>query len=179
MLQDLHSFINFTKNINIYQSKHILNCYQGAFIAKFPDIKIFNEMNDVKLVQCCQSGQIINLYIVMFPKIIKQCLLLSTSQPQIFLVSRKIDKNASIITAAAVAILSALKHVKNFNSGHNKWVVVSDSMSVLSNLANNKLYASTKYIIYLIKQLWIKLFQSNIEVSSVWEPSHIGRRRRK
>ena len=89
-------------------------------------------------------------------------------------IGRKIDKNSSIFTAEAVAILSALKHIENCNSGHNKWMVVSDSMSVLENLANNKLHANTNYLVYLIKELWVKLYQSNIVVGFVWVPSHIG-----
>ena len=40
MLQDLQSFMNFIQNLNIYQSKYILPCYEGSFIAKFPDINI-------------------------------------------------------------------------------------------------------------------------------------------
>ncbi|KAH9635912.1 hypothetical protein HF086_002472 [Spodoptera exigua] len=86
----------------------------------------------------------------------------------------KINANASIFTAEAVAILAALKHIKHKNGGHYKWVIVSDSMSVLQNLKNNKLNANTNYFIFSIKQSWLDLFRDGFEVYFMWVPSHCG-----
>lgn len=179
MLEELHNFIKFIKDANVYQSKNILPCYQGTFIGKFPEIKIIiknkkelstketvnallSEWSDHKFVYCDGSKS---------NKAVSFAIYEPTSNIG---VGHKIYKDTSIFTAEAVAILSALTHIKNLNSGHNKWIVVSDSMSVLKNLENNKLHANTNYIIYLIKELWTELSQSHIKVSFVWVPSHIG-----
>ncbi|XP_037301062.1 uncharacterized protein LOC119191263 [Manduca sexta] len=63
---------------------------------------------------------------------------------------------------------------KNCNSDHTKWIIVSDSRSVLENLANNQFHANTNYVIYLIKELWVELSKLDIVVRFVWVPSHIG-----
>lgn len=86
----------------------------------------------------------------------------------------KLDNNFSIFSAEAVAILCALKHIQEHNRGCLNWVIVSDSMSVLKNLKNNVINANANYIIYAIKQLWVKLSNLNIQVDFLWVPSHIG-----
>lgn len=179
MLQGLQSFINFIQNLNIYQSEHILPCYEGTFIAKFPAINITlkgkKDLPTKEEVNALLSGWSDHKFVYTDGSKNDRAVSFAIYEPSSNIgIGRKIDKNSSIFTAEAVAILSALKHIKNCNSGYNKWIVVSDSMSVLENLANNKLNANTNYLIYLIKELWVELYQSNIVVSFVWVPSHIG-----
>ncbi|KAL0861624.1 hypothetical protein ABMA27_002064 [Loxostege sticticalis] len=87
----------------------------------------------------------------------------------------KINSNTSIFTAEAVAILAALKHIKLKNNGHHKWLIVSDSMSVLESMRNNKFNANTNYLISLIKESWLDLLTiHNVKVKFMWVPSHVG-----
>lgn len=86
----------------------------------------------------------------------------------------KIHKDASIFTAEAAAVLTALRHIQIHNRGILNWVIASESMSVLKALQNNKLDANTNYLIHAIKDLWHLLSNNNIVVAFVWVPAHKG-----
>lgn len=177
MLQGLQSSLNFLRSLNIYQSSRMLPCYEGSFHSKFPamNIVINNDLSTKEDVYVMLSEWIDHKFIYTDGSKNDDAVAFAIFEPSSNIgVGHKIDKHASVFTAEAVAILSALKHITNRNLGHAKWVVVSDSMSVLRNLANNKLHANTNFIIYLIKQLWVELSDSNINVSFAWVPSHKG-----
>lgn len=177
MLEGFQSLLNFLQNLNIYQSSLMLPCYEGSFISKFPAINIVinNDLSTKEEVYAMLSEFIDYKFVYTDGSKNENAVSFALFEPSLNIgVGHKIDKNASIFTAEAVAILSALKHIKNRNLGHTKWAVVSDSMSVLKNLNNNKLHANTNYIIYLIKQLWVELADSDINVSFAWVPSHKG-----
>lgn len=82
--------------------------------------------------------------------------------------------SASIYTAECYAILGALEFIKENPVLSSKWLLISDSMSVLKALQCRTLDAKTSFIIYEIKNLWWKLYEVNIEVKLMWTPSHIG-----
>lgn len=177
MLQEFQSFLDFLQNLNIYQSDRTLPCYEGSFVAKFPamNIVINNKLSVKEEVTVMLAEWTNHKFVYTDGSKNDSAVAYAIYEPsQNIGIGHKIDKHLSIFTAEAIAILGALKHIKNHNQGHKKWVVVSDSMSVLKNLANNSLHADTNYIIYCIKELWVDLSLSGIFVGFMWVPSHIG-----
>ncbi|KAJ8728956.1 hypothetical protein PYW07_006652 [Mythimna separata] len=73
-----------------------------------------------------------------------------------------------------MAISAALDFISEENSGIISWLIVTDSMSVLMALDNNKLDASTNYIIYRIKEKYFTLQSRDFDIKFLWTPSHIG-----
>ncbi|KOB77161.1 putative pol-like protein, partial [Operophtera brumata] len=126
MLQDFQSFFYSLQNLNIYQSSHILPCYEGSFISKFPAMKIIinNNLSTKEEVYVMLSLWIDHKFIYTDGSKNDNAVSFAIFEPSLKIgVGHKIDKHASIFTAEAVAILSALKHIRNRNLGHKKWVV--------------------------------------------------------
>lgn len=178
IMRDLPRYIQYLQDFPIYKSlTSSLPCYEGDFQSKFPPIKIFidnelsskeevysklSEWDDHRFLYTDGSKNDSSVSFAFFDSFLKRGM------------GYKLDKNASVFTAEAVAILAALEHIKYQNQGYNKWLILSDSMSVLKNLNNNKLHANTCYLIYAIKQAWYDLSLMNIIVNFMWVPSHIG-----
>lgn len=177
LLQDLTELIELLKKSNVLQCNFPWPCYQGSFYSKFPPIHIFIDHNlfskdDVNAMLCEWSDHRI---IYTDGSKTHDCVSSAVfDSKQNFGFGYKIDKNSSIFTAEAIAILFALQHIAKYISSSSKWVIASDSMSVLKNLQNHKINANTNYIIYKIKEQWADLDQLNIKVVFVWVPSHIG-----
>lgn len=177
MLQGFHIYLDFLKTLNIYQSNFHLPCYEGCFFSKFPAINIIvnPSLSTKEEVTMILSEWIDHKLIYTDGSKNDNAVSFAIFDPSLNAgVGHKINRNSSIFTAEAVAVLSALKHIKNCNLGHKKWLVVSDSMSVLYSLANNNLHANTNYIIFHIKQLWFELHNSNIRITFMWVPAHKG-----
>lgn len=177
VLQDFTSFFHSLQELNIHLDNDLLPCYTGSFKSKYSDIKI---VIDSKLTSKEEAYLLLSEW--------SNCKFIYTDgaknnnavsfaiyQPEINKgVGFNINKNASIFTAEATAILFALKHVKEHNQFSKEWVIVSDSMSVLISLSSNKMNASTCYLIFSIKELWLELSLVGIKIDFVWVPSHKG-----
>lgn len=177
VLQDFTSFFHSLQELNIHLDNDLLPCYTGSFKNKYPDIKI---VTDPKLTSKEEAYLLLSEW--------SNCKFVYTDgaknnnvvsfaiyQPEINKgIGFNINKNASIFTAEAAAILFALKHVKEHNQFNKEWVIVSDSMSVLTSLSSNKMNASTCYLIFSIKELWLELSLIGVKVDFVWVPSHKG-----
>lgn len=176
ILQGFPQYVNFLQTLQIHKSS-ILPCYQGDFDSKFPAIDIiidrnlstkedvyskFHELTDHRFVYADGSKAESAVSFAIFDELLNSG------------TGYKINSNTSIFTAEAVAILAALKHIRHTNDRCCQWVIVSDSMSVLENLKNNRLNANTNYFISIIKESWLHLSHHNIKVLFMWVPSHVG-----
>lgn len=178
IMENLTECIELFKKLHI-QTSSILPCFEGSFESKFPNMDILidkkfsckeevhDELNNNWGSHCCiftdGSKNDDGVSFAIFDSSLNKG------------VGYRLNKNSSVFTAEAVAILAALKHIKYKNRGFKKWLLVSDSMSVLSNLKNNKIDTSVNYIIYQIKEIWSTLYNiDNIMVSFMWVPSHKG-----
>lgn len=179
ILHNLTELVQLFDSFNIYKSStRMLPCYEGCFSSKFPAINIIidhtlsskeevynnlSEWHDHHLIYTDGSKTDSNVSFALFDSTLSRGL------------GYKLNSNSSIFTAEAVAILAALKHIKHQNQGFKKWLIVSDSMSVLKTLQNHKLHAKTSYLIFAIKELWFDLqLTGNFSISFMWVPSHIG-----
>ncbi|XP_044597474.1 uncharacterized protein LOC123274040 [Cotesia glomerata] len=71
-----------------------------------------------------------------------------------------------------MAIMEALKLI--LKSSQRKFVIFSDSRSVLEALASNKYLGKKSYIILCIRDLILKLQEEGKEVRLHWIPVHVG-----
>lgn len=173
----LADFMIFIERFNIHRSI-CLPCYEGLYQSRYPPMNIYvdnslskNEnvyekmasWNDHRFVYTDGAKNESNVSFAIYDSYLKLG------------VGFKLDEHASIFTVETVAILSALKHIHSHRIHCRKWVIVSDSMSVLQILKSNKINADTNYLIYAIKNIWFELFSiSNTLVDFLWTPSHIG-----
>jgi ribonuclease HI len=84
-----------------------------------------------------------------------------------------INNNCSIYTAECYAIYQALLYLKSLNSKHNKFLILSDSLSVLNSLENTCKY-DVNYLILFIKHLLFILNGCDKIIHFLWVPSHCG-----
>lgn len=84
-----------------------------------------------------------------------------------------LDANTSIFTAEAYAIWEALKYVER-NCRNSKFLIITDSLSVLKSLESSKLSYKTNCYIYCIREHLNNLLQSGRIVEFLWVPSHSG-----
>lgn len=82
-----------------------------------------------------------------------------------------LDQNASIFTAEAYAIYAALQYIRGINTDHS-FLIVTDSLSVLTCLEN--IHISYKTNIYITKIREILLESEDKEIEFMWVPSHSG-----
>lgn len=176
MIQGFSQYICFLETLQIHRST-VLPCYQGDFASKFPEINVIIDKNlsskeDVQIKTSELAG-----YRFIFTDGSK------TGSAVSFAIfdslsklgaGHKINPNTSIFTAEAVAILAALKQINLKKNECREWAILSDSMSVLENLKNNRYNANTNYLISDIKQVWLVLSNENVKVMFMWVPSHVG-----
>ena len=81
---------------------------------------------------------------------------------------RLLDKS-SIYTAELQAIMLALEHIKQSKEGN--FLILSDSLSALQALANNKF---DHPLLVQIRVLHSELLEDNKDIIFAWVPSHIG-----
>ncbi|XP_048480427.1 uncharacterized protein LOC125489246 [Plutella xylostella] len=79
-----------------------------------------------------------------------------------------------ICNPKAQGIYAALEYIEATNLNFNKWLIISDSMSVLMALSNPSYSSGTNYIIYNIRQIYSRLWlNQDREIRFIWTPSHI------
>lgn len=84
-----------------------------------------------------------------------------------------LSTTCSIFTAEAYAVLQAVKRIANVHFC-KYFLIVTDSLSLIHCLVNNKINYKTNYLIYYIREYLIKYSSDDIKVSFMWVPSHIG-----
>lgn len=177
-LQGLSEFTSYLKQINIHKSNDHLPCFDGPYESKFSPINVVIDNNLSRKEQVYEKLASWNEFKFIYTDGSKNESSVSSAvyDPENKMgLGFKITKHASIFTAEAFAILCALKHISRQNKGSCKWVIVSDSMSVLKALQNNKTKSDTNYLIFLIKDLWFELYlKKKFVVEFMWTPSHIG-----
>ena len=76
---------------------------------------------------------------------------------------------SSVFSAELQAILLALKHI--YQSKESNFVVISDSLSALQALHNNRL---DHPLLVLIREMHASLLEDGKDIVFVWVPSHVG-----
>lgn len=84
--------------------------------------------------------------------------------------SFKLDKFFSIFSAEAYAILKALEYITNITN--DKFIIICDSLSVLTSLNNNNV-KNCNYLILEVKKNIVNLLGKKT-VEFLWVPSHKG-----
>lgn len=82
--------------------------------------------------------------------------------------------NISIFVAEAMAILTALRHVRDNHDDKKKICIITDSLSVLQALKKKKNDHKRHFVIGKILDLTEELSENSIEISFLWVPSHCG-----
>ena len=85
---------------------------------------------------------------------------------------RSTSKIASVFTAECIAIYEALIIIRQ--SDHNKFAIISDSLSALQSLNSVKICTRVNYYIFKIKELYNILTSADYKksIEFVWVPSH-------
>ncbi|KAL7286421.1 hypothetical protein TKK_0019370 [Trichogramma kaykai] len=86
---------------------------------------------------------------------------------------RSLSPLASIFSAECYAIRDALDYIIEGNDNRS-YVILSDSLSVLSCLDSRRLNVKTNHVIFEILGKHFSLLQRNCSVRFAWIPSHIG-----
>ncbi|XP_062527025.1 RNA-directed DNA polymerase from mobile element jockey isoform X1 [Bombyx mori] len=179
ILLHFSNFMAFVEQYNIYKAVDKWACYEDTFESKFCAMRI-SINNDLK------SKEDFDQHITEWPDF--HCIYTDASKSDQGVSLAYYHNNikvgygfglppsSSIFTAEALAILHALKYIKEDICARkqNKWLIVSDSMSVLSNLQNNCFSNRINHVIYHIKKLWTDLRNQNITVEFTWTPAHCG-----
>ncbi|XP_024947841.1 uncharacterized protein LOC112495454 [Cephus cinctus] len=89
-------------------------------------------------------------------------------------IGKTLNANASVYTAECVALLDAIKYVKD--SEYENFIIMSDSLSALQNLINSQFCIRKNYYILKTKEIYnnISLTSPNKSVKFYWVPSHFG-----
>ena len=82
----------------------------------------------------------------------------------------KLRKEVSIFTVEAMAILKTLEYI-NSCKNKKKFLIISDSKSVLLDMEN---FRKKKTQNYLIHQIINKLMETKKDIRFLWIPSHVG-----
>ncbi|XP_055585919.1 uncharacterized protein LOC129738687 isoform X2 [Uranotaenia lowii] len=86
--------------------------------------------------------------------------------------SIKLPSTMSVYTAELLAIRKAVSIISDLPAG--KYVIITDSMSCLSSLQNNKMSPSNPVAWYDIKKMTTMAQQQGSEIHFLWVPSHRG-----
>ncbi|XP_059051343.1 uncharacterized protein LOC131846132 [Achroia grisella] len=83
-----------------------------------------------------------------------------------------LDQHSSVFTAEAYAIFKALKYVQDIENSR-RFLIITDSLSVLTSLDNYKISYKDNLYIYLIREILydMKLYKV---IEFMWVPSHAG-----
>lgn len=155
-------------------------CYSGNYNSKFSDIKIdidkyLNIKEDVykKISEDYSDFNIIYTDGSKNSEAVSMAFYVAQSKTGYGL---KLPDIMSIFTAESIAILSALKYIKEHMEEHHQWLIVSDSMSVLRALETNSLNANVNYILYEIKDMMLEITKQRPEmkIALMWTPAHKG-----
>jgi len=73
-----------------------------------------------------------------------------------------------------LAICKAISHILLLSSPHSRYILFSDSLSVLTSLDNSSFNPKSHPLIYNIRALLWRLSRSGVEVILHWIPSHVG-----
>lgn len=84
-----------------------------------------------------------------------------------------LQNECSIFTAEAYAVLEAIKLIQHVNNGQ-KFLICTDSLSLIHGLANLKFSFKTNYLLYMIKKCIYELYLNGTEIAFMWIPSHRG-----
>lgn len=171
----LPEIVKIKQDYNLYESD-LWPCYMSTFSSKYFPLKIVID-NSLK---CKEDVYLLLSNLVGYQQVYTDGS--KTSEAVSAAIYIKQDKKGygirlpnltSIFTAECLAVLSALEYIET--QVYDKWIIVSDSLSVLQNLNNPKFCATTNYIIYDIREKYTKLTTLNKKIIVlVWSPSHIG-----
>lgn len=88
------------------------------------------------------------------------------------IIKHRISSYASIFTAEALAILTALQTIQKLDI--EKSVILTDSLSTLTAMSNFSTNKTSSHIIFQIQDQWTRLSLEGKEVTFTWIPSHVG-----
>lgn len=175
LTSDFSEILNLKSNYNLYENIS-LPCYGGSYLSKFCYINIVidNELRfkeDVynKLSEFIGYHQVYTDGAKNSESVSMAFYDLQTKRG----VGYKLPEAVSIYTAESSAILAALEYIEQ--QDHDKWVLVTDSQSVLKALDSPKYNAGTNYIIHMIRDKYFQL--SHLQQKKIvlfWTPSHVG-----
>lgn len=176
ILHDYSQFIKNLKDLNIYRNDK-WPCYCGPFESKYTDMAVYIDNEICTKEQAYENFCKWPEYQFVYTDGAKHQNSVSSAMYDCKLkigLCSKIDNNASIFSAEASAIIIALHHIERFRHQCSKWAIVSDSMSVLNSLKNDKISAKTNYIVHDIKQTWYDLQSLGTDIIFIWTPAHKG-----
>ena len=84
----------------------------------------------------------------------------------------KLSEYTSIYSAEAIAIGEAIQHILDHNIPHS--LICSDSKSVLETASGSNPSSNISHLIFKIRNLLFLANQSNLDVSLIWIPGHVG-----
>lgn len=176
LCHNIHQILTFKSEYNIHNST-TLPCYGGTYGSKFCSLNIeidrtltdkyavynrLDEYRDFKQIYTDGSKCNDNVSMAYYVPAYKLGHGL------------RLPSNASIYTAEAQGIYAALEYIEATNLNFKKWLIISDSMSVLMALSNPSYSSGTNYIIYNIRQIYSRLWlNQDREIRFIWTPSHI------
>ncbi|CAH2088263.1 unnamed protein product [Euphydryas editha] len=79
----------------------------------------------------------------------------------------------SIFTAEAYAVYQALMRIREINN-IKYFLIISDSLSLITALSTLTVKYKSNYILYFIKQIIYQYHNKNIQIFFLWVPSHKG-----
>lgn len=174
LVQDFSEIIQLIESGNLYKNEN-WPCYQGSYESKYPEMEILINKDLTDKYEVLDAIAKWPNYRSIYTDGSKT----DDSVGEAFYDShkkighgRKIDGNTSIFTAEALAIVSALQYIDQQET--DRWIVASDSMSVLTALQHHRLDTVTNYVIYKIKSLWNDLHLANKHIVFLWVPAHRG-----
>ena len=173
LAQDFSVISDLKSNYNLCEGS-LLPCYNGSYFSKFSYLNIVIDSS----LKCKEDVYLRLEDFVEYYQIYTDGAKNKDAVAMAFYDLRdkwgsgyKLPDASSIFTAESSAILAALEYIQDRE--FNKWIIVTDSMSVLKALNNPKFDANLNYIIYRIRET---IFQISCNKSIVlfWTPSHIG-----
>lgn len=87
-------------------------------------------------------------------------------------ISCRLKQPASVFDAELCAILLAVKHIRTQRPG--KYVIASDSMSVIAALNNNELSTKTSMALGKCRSVLCILKNNYFDITLLWTPAHVG-----
>lgn len=150
MLHEFSKILHYNDQCKIHKSLNNWACYNYNYESKFTNIQILTEYMSKTNVQCSYEK------LSQFPDYNQIYTDGSNKQDGVSMAiyvcknktehGSKLPQDFSFNSAECLAILAALQYIKEHKSAaDNKWLIISDSLSVLKALKSNEIHTKVNY----------------------------------